>query len=151
MTNEPSYESRHSLDEQLRAAEAGGSGGARISRSADRAGARYAAVMAGLMSLYLLVVAYVYPQDILWLDMVATAVFVAGMVVTCVRYGRRRRASSLGWSKRYSVGSALSTGLFGLGVALLVLTDSRETWLWVPYAVVTGLPLLVAGLIRGTR
>ena len=151
MTKMPSHESYPSVDELLRAAEAGGSGGERLSRSADRAGARYAAVMAALMALYLLVVAYVYPQEILWLDIAVTAVFVSGMAVTCVRYGRRRRASSLGWSRRYSVGSALSAGLFGLGMALLVLTDSRDAWLWVPYAVVTGLPLLVAGLMRGAR
>lgn len=151
MTSDPSYESRRSLDEQLRAAEAGGSGGARISRSADLAGARYALAMAALMALYLGVVVYVYPQDILWLDIAATAVFGAGMVGTCVRYGRRRRASGLGWAKRYSAGFALSAGLFGPGMVLLELTDSRAAWLWIPYAALTGLPLLVAGLMRSAR
>jgi hypothetical protein len=154
MTTEPSHDSRPSLDEQLRAAESGETGGARLARSADRAGARYAAVMATLVALYLLVVVYVYPRDILWLDLLATAVFVAGLVGTCIGYGRRRQASGLGWSKRYSYGFALSTLLFGLGLVLMDLTDSRAAWLWVPYAAVTALPLLAAmpdGPFRGFR
>ena len=151
MTNASSHESHPSLDEQLRAAEAGGSGGARMARSARLAGARYAALMATLVSLYLLMVVYVYPRDILWMSIAATAVFVAGMVGTCVTYGRRRSASGLGWSRRYSVGFAFSALIFGLGMALLDLTDSRAAGLWIPYAAVTGLPLLAAGLMRSTR
>jgi len=151
MTNAPSHESHPSLDEQLRAAEAGDSGGARIARSAGLAGARYAAIMATLVALYLLVVVYIYPRDILWLNIVATAVFVAGMLGTCVTYGRRRSASGLGWSRRYSVGFALSALIFGLGMALLDLMDSRTAWLWIPYAAVTALPLLAAGLMRSDR
>ncbi|WP_346925755.1 hypothetical protein [uncultured Arthrobacter sp.] len=151
MTNAPSPESYPSLNEQLRAAETGESGGARIARSAGLAGARYAAVMAALVALYLLVVVYVYPQDILWLNIAATAVFVAGMIGTCVTYGRRRSASGLGWSRRYSVGFAFSALIFGLGIVVMELTGSRAAWLWLPYAAVTGLPLLVAGLVRSTR
>ena len=151
MTNASSHESHPSLDEQLRAAEAGESGGARIARSARLAGARYAAMMATLVALYLLMVVYVYPRDILWMSIVATAVFVGGMVGTCVTYGRRRSASGLGWSRRYSVGFAFSALIFGLGMALLDLTDSRAAGVWIPYAAVTGLPLLAAGLMRSTR
>jgi hypothetical protein len=151
MTGIPSDETRHSLHEQLQAAESGGNGGARISRFADLAGGRYACAMAALISLYLLVVAYVYPQEILWLDLTTTAAFVAGIVGTCIGYGRRRRASSLGWSKRYSAGFAFSIGLFAVGVALLDSADARPAWLWIPYAAMTGLPLLAAGLIRNSR
>lgn len=143
MATDHSHESRADLDEQLRAARTGGIGGARLARSADLAGGRYAAAMATFVALYLLVVAYIYPQDILWLDLAATAVFAAGMVGTCVTYGRRRRASGLGWSRRYSVGFALSALLFGLGLVLLDLTDTRDAWLWIPYALATGLPLMV--------
>lgn len=152
MTIEPSPKTRLGLEDQLRAAEAGRAGGARIARSADLAGSRYAAVMAALIALYLLVVVYIYPQDILWLDVAATAAFTAGLVGTCVGYGRRRRASGLGWGRRYSAGFAISALLFGLGVALLDLTDSRAMWLWIPYAAATGIPLLAAvpdGLGRG--
>jgi hypothetical protein len=77
--------------------------------------------MASLVALYLLVVVYVYLRDILWLN-IAAAVFVAGMVGTCVTYGRRS-ASRLGWSRRYSVGFSFSALIFGLGMALLDLTD----------------------------
>jgi hypothetical protein len=151
MTPEQANESRHSLDEQLQAAAAGGAGGGRISRSADLFGGRYAAVMGALMALYLLVVIYVYPQRVLWLDILATAAFAAGMVSASVWHERRRRAASLGWARRYSVAFALSAGLFGLGMALSDLTDSRSLWLWMPYAAVTALPLVASALIRGSR
>lgn len=154
MTTEPFHESRPNLDEQLRAAESGEMGGARLARSADRAGARYAGMMAALVALYLLVVVYVYPRDILWLDIATTAAFVAGTTGTCIGYGRRRQASGLGWSKRYSSAFALSTLLFGLGVVLMDLTDSRAAWLWIPYAVLTALPLLTVmpdGPLWGSR
>jgi hypothetical protein len=108
-------------------------------------------MMATLVALHLLMVVYVYPRDILWLNITAATVFVAGMVCTCVTYGRRRSASGLGWSRRYSAGFAVSVLIFGLGMALLDLTDSRAAWLWIPYAAVTGLPLLAAGLMRSTR
>lgn len=133
---------------QLRAAEAGGSGGARISRSADLAGGRHAVVIAILLALYLLVVVYVYPREILWLDVAATAAFVAAMVGAHHWHERRRRASGLGWARRYSAGFVVSVLLFGLGMALLDLTDSRAAWLWVPYAAMTALPLVAVGAIR---
>jgi hypothetical protein len=142
MSTNHSQESRPDLDEQLRAAQTGGIGGARLARSADLAGGRYAAVMATLIGLYLLVVVYVYPQNILWLDIAVTSAFTVGLAGACVSYSLRRRASGLGWSKRYSLGFALSALLFGLGVALLEFTDVREGWLWIPYAGATGLPLL---------
>ena len=136
------------LGAQLRAAEAGGSGGARISRSADLAGGRHAVVVAILLALYLLVVVYVYPREILWLDVAATTAFVAAIVGANRWHERRRRASSRGWARRYSAGFAVSALLFGLGVALLDMTDSRAAWLWVPYAAVTALPLVAVGAIR---
>ena len=136
------------LGAQLRAAEAGGSGGARISRSADLAGGRHAVVVAILLALYLLVVVYVYPREILWLDVAATVAFVAAIVGANRWHERRRRASSRGWARRYSAGFAVSALLFGLGVALLDMTDSRAALLWVPYAAATALPLVAVGAIR---
>jgi hypothetical protein len=104
-----------------------------------------------LVALYLLVVVYVYPQRNAWLNAVATAAFVAAMVGTVRWHERRRRASSPGWSRRYSVAFALSVGLFGAGIALLDMTDNRAWWLWVPYAVLTALPLATSRLWRGAR
>ena len=139
------------LREQLSAVERGGGGGARISRSADRFGRGFAAVVAALIAGYLLVIVYVYPLDIVWLDVLVTAAFVVSIVTASLSYGRRRSASSRGWARRYSVGFALSAGLFGLGIALADAMDSRALWLWLPYAIITALPLLTVGLLRGAR
>ena len=151
MTLEFSPESYDTLREQVGAAERGRDGGARISRSADRFGVRFANVMAVLLAAYLLVVVYVYPRNIAWLDAAVTAAFVVAVVSACLWHGRQRRASSRGWARRYSIGFALSAGLFGLGIALVDITDSSALWLWLPYAVLTALPLVVAGLLRGAR
>lgn len=142
METSRSHEPQLDLDDQLQAARVGGIGGERLARTADIAGGRYAAAMATLVALYLLVVVYIYPLDILWLDIAATAAFTAGLAGTCRSYGRRRRASGLGWSRRYSVGFALTALLFGLGVVLQGLTDVRDAWLWIPYAAATGTPLM---------
>ena len=107
--------------------------------------------MAALIAGYLLVIVYVYPLNIVWLDVLVTAAFVVSIVAASLSYGRRRSASSRGWAKRYSLGFALSVGLFGLGIGLADVTDSRALWLWLPYALVTALPLLAVGLLRGAR
>ena len=151
MAAEFSAESNDTLREQLSAVERGGGGGARISRSADRFGRGYATVMAALIAGYLLVIVYVYSLNIVWLDVLVTAAFVVSIVAASLSYGRRRSASSRGWAKRYSLGFALSVGLFGLGIGLADVTDSRALWLWLPYALVTALPLLAVGLLRGAR
>jgi hypothetical protein len=104
-----------------------------------------------LVALYLLVVVYVYPQRDAWLNTVATVAFVACIVGTVRWHERQRRASSRGWSKRYSVAFALTLGLYGAGIALLGMTDIRGWWLWLPYAVLTALPLATAGLWRGAK
>jgi hypothetical protein len=151
MTSEHAGEAQQNLRDQLQAAEAGGGGGARLSRSAALFGGRYALMVGTLLALYLIVVVYVYPQRNAWLTAVATAAFVGCMVGTVRWHERRRRASSLGWSKRYSVAFALSAGLFGAGITLLDMTDNRAWWLWVPYSVLTALPLATSGLWRGAR
>jgi phosphatidylglycerophosphate synthase len=151
MTNDHAGEVQQNLRDQLQAAESGGGGGERLSRSAALFGRRYALLMGTLVALYLLVVVYVYPQRNAWLNVVATVAFVACMVGTVRWHERRRRASSRGWTKRYSIAFALTLGLYGVGVALLGTTDNRAWWLWLPYAVLTALPLATAGLWRGAK
>ena len=151
MTLEFSQESYDKLREQVTAAERGRGGGAQISRSADRFGGRFASVMAVLLAAYLLVVVYVYSMNIAWLDVAVTAAIVVAVVGACLWHRRQRRASSRGWARRYSIGFALSAGLFGLGIALVDITDSRALWLWLPYALLTALPLVTAGILRGAR
>jgi hypothetical protein len=151
MTENQAGEAQQNLRDQLQAAESGGGGGARLSRSAALFGRRYALLMGTLVALYFLVVVYVYPQRNVWLNVIATAAFVASMVGTVRWHERRRRASSLGWSKRYSAAFACTVGLYGVGIALLATTDDRAWWLWLPYAVLTALPLATAGLRHGAR
>jgi phosphatidylglycerophosphate synthase len=151
MTNNQAGEAEQNLRDQLRAAEAGGGGGDRLSRSAARSGGRFALTVGILVALYFLVVVYVYPQRNAWLNVIATAAFVVSMVGTVRWHERRRRASSLGWSKRYSAAFASTVGLYGAGIALLATTDDRAWWLWLPYAVLTALPLATAGLLRGAK
>jgi hypothetical protein len=137
----------NTLREQLLAAETGDGVGLRISRAAEALGARYAILMAAQVAAYLLVVVYLYPQQNTWLNIGATAAFVVGLVATCRWYARSRQASSPGWPRRYSIAFAVTTGLFGAGLALLDITGNREWWLWVPYATVMALPLLAAGQV----
>jgi hypothetical protein len=151
MTNHHADEVPSSLHEQLQAAEAGGGAGAGIARQAGLFGGRFALFMGGFIALYLLVVVYIYPQRIGWLTALATVAFVAGTVGTARWHATRRRASSIGWSQRYSLAFAVAAGLFGAGIALLDMTDNREWWLWVPYAALTALPLATFRLWPGTK
>lgn len=151
MTNHHADEVPSSLHEQLQAAEAGGGAGAGIARQAGLFGGRFALFMGGFIALYLLVVVYIYPQRIGWLTALATVAFVAGIVGTARWHAARRRASSIGWSQRYSLAFAVAAGLFGAGIALLDMTDNREWWLWVPYAALTALPLATFRLWPGTK
>ena len=151
MTEDQARQEKQDLRDQLQAAESGGGGGARLSRSAALFGGRYALTVGTLVALYLLVVVYVYPQRNVWLNAVVTVAFVACMVGTVRWHEWRRQASSRGWSKRYSVAFALTLGLYGAGVALLGMTDNRAWWLWLPYAILTALPLATAVLWRGDR
>lgn len=151
MTSERPTYSADDLRDQLNAADIGGGGGARISRSADHFSGRFAVAMGLLIAAYLLVVVYIYPNDVLWLDVTVTAAFVASIVGATKWHSHHRRASSRGWAKRYSVGFSFSIGLFGLGVALLYIIDSQALWLWLPYAVLTATPLVAASLMRATQ
>jgi hypothetical protein len=151
MTNNHADEVPSNLHEQARAAEAGGGAGAGIASQAGLFGGRFALLMGGLIALYLLVVVYIYPRHIAWLTAVATVALIAGIFATARWHAAHRRASSLGWSKRYSLAFAISAGLFGAGIALLDMTDNREWWLWVPYAALTAVPLATFRLWPGAR
>ena len=151
MNNDGVTSMNDELREQLLAVEAGNGGGMRISRAADALGARYTLLMAAQVAAYLLVVVYLYPQHNTWLSIGATAAFVVGLVATCRWFARSRQASSPGWPRRYSIAFAVTAGLFGAGIALLDITENRDWWLWVPYAAATGVPLLAAAQLRGSK
>ena len=151
MNNDRVTSVNDNLREQLLAAETGDGGGVRISRAAEALGGRYAILMAAQVAAYLLVVVYLYPQHNIWLNIGATAAFVVALVATCRWYARSRQASSLGWPRRYSIAFAVTTGLFGAGIALLDITENREWWLWIPCAAVTALPLLATAAWRRSK
>jgi phosphatidylglycerophosphate synthase len=151
MANDHANETHQGLREQLQAAEAGGGSGAGMSRQATAFGGRLALLVGILVALYMLTVVYIYPQHNPWLTTASTLAFVVGIVGTVRWHEARRRASSPGWSKRYSLAFAISAGLFGLGVALLDMTDIRAWWLWVPYALLTALPLATIRIWPGAK
>jgi hypothetical protein len=151
MSNEDASSVHYNLQDQLRAAAAGGDGGERISRTASLFGGRFALTMGTLIAVYFLVVAYLYPLHNGWLSLAVTAVFVVSMVGTVRRHEARRRASSIGWSRRYSLAFAISVGLFGAGMVLLDVIESRDWWIWLPWAVLTALPLATPRFWPGAK
>ena len=152
MTGETSHESDgNSVPDQLRAADIGGGGGAEISRSAEWVGGAYAIAIGLLIAAFLLVVVYVYPTRIPWLIISVTITFFAGITIAIIWYQRQRRASSRGWTKRYSVGFALTIMFYAVGNALAGSIDLREIWFWLPYAVLTALPVVIGGMPRRAR
>ena len=152
MTNDTNNEpSGNSVHDQLRAAELGGGGGAGISRSADRIGGVYGIAIGLLVAAFLLVVIYVYPARILWLSVSVTIAFSAGIIIAIILYQRLRRASSRGWTRRYSTGVALTMMFYAVGNALAGSIDPREFWFWLPYAVLTALPVVIGSWPRRAR
>lgn len=138
-----------SVEEQLQAADFGGGRGSDLSRSARRVSGFFTAVLGASIALFLLAVVYVYPTHLLWLVITVTVLYGLGIVSACVWFQRARRASNPGWSRRYSAGLALTMAFYAIGVALSVATDWRTPWFWLPYAVVTATPVVLAGMVRG--
>ncbi|MEO7123185.1 MAG: hypothetical protein ABI400_08740 [Lacisediminihabitans sp.] len=151
MTNEGAVQhgSQDSHD-QLQAAAFGGSRGSDISRSARRLSAFFTAILGVSVALFLLAVVYVYPTHSLWLIIAVTVLYGAGIASACIWFQRARRASSRGWARRYGVGFALTMALYAAGVAFTVSTDWRTAWFWLPYAIITATPVVVAGMMRGS-
>lgn len=151
MTNEGAAQhGAQDFQDQLQAAAFGGGRGSDISRSARRLSGFFTAILGASVALFLLAVVYVYPSHVLWLIITVTALYAAGIGSACIWFQRARRASSRGWTRRYTVGIALTMSLYAIGVALTVGTDWRTAWFWVPYALLTAAPVVVAGMVRGS-
>lgn len=150
MTNEgAAQDSAQNFHDQLRAAELGGGRGSTISHSARRVAGFFTAILGASIALFLLAVVYVYPTRVPWLVITVTMLYAAGIGSACIWFQRARRASSRGWARRYSVGFTLTMSLYAIGVALSVATDWRTAWFWVPYALLTATPVIVAGVMSG--
>jgi hypothetical protein len=134
--------------DQLNAAAAGGGSGSGVSRKAHRLGSFYAGAVGLLIAAFLLVVVYLYPTHILWLEIPVTVAISAALIASCLWYRNERRASSPGWAKTYARSFTLSMTLYVVGVALSASLSQDAFWFWLPYAVLTALPLLLQGKRR---
>jgi hypothetical protein len=101
-----------------------------------------------LIAAFLLVVVYLYPTHILWLEIPVTVAISAALIASCLWYRNERRASSPGWAKTYARSFTLSMTLYVVGVALSASLSQDAFWFWLPYAVLTALPLLLQGKRR---
>lgn len=152
MANDKSYEpDGNSAREQLRAAAFGGSAGAVISQTAGQTARAFTSAIGILIAAFLLVVVYVYPTRNPWLIVITTAAYGIGTAAAIFWFQRRRQASTHGWNIRYLVGLALSMTFYCAGVIVSGRVDLHTPWFWLPYAVVTALPLVVAGFKQGAR
>lgn len=150
MTNEgAAHHNSPDFRDQLRAAELGGGRGSVISRSARRQSGFFTVILGVSVALFLLAVVYVYPTHVLWMVIAVTVLYAAGIGSVCIWFMRAKRASSRGWTKRYTLGLSLTMSLYAIGVAFTVSTDWRTAWFWVPYALLTATPVIVAGVAPG--
>ena len=137
--------------ELLDAATAADSSGAAIARRGSRAIATMSTAIAVLVALFLLAVVYIFPTDNLPLIVASVVAYGIGILASVMIYNRLRVSSGPGATHRYMVGLALTMGLFFVGVALTFLIDLTTPLLWVPFAVVVAVPLIVTGLTGSRR
>ena len=130
----------------MTAADRGSGFGERIARHAAINDGAFAITLAVLIASFLLAVEYVFPTRNPALVVSSVAVYGLGIVVIVLWYQRRRRASRPGWSRRYGAGFAISMTFYAIGVALSVSAQPDSLAFWLPYAVLTAAPLVVAAL-----
>lgn len=128
----------------LAAAASGIEAGTAVSRSTRNTERGFAIVLGACISLFLLSVVYLYPLAIPLLTIAVTIVYAAGIVAAILAFTRLHRANSVGWSTRYIVGFIGTMALYVGGVVLFSATQITAPALWVPYAIVTALPVIIA-------
>lgn len=132
--------------ELMTAADRGSGVGQRIARDAAVNDGAFAIMLALLIASFLLAVEYVFPSGNLVLMYGTAALYGIGVVAVVLWHQRRRRASRPGWSKRYGAGLAITMAFYAIGVALSVSTGPSSLAFWLPYALVTAAPLIIAAL-----
>ena len=143
---------KNSLPQELiNAADRGSGVGKRIAREAAINDGAFAITLAVLIASFLLAVEYVFPSGNLVLMYGSVAVYGIGVVAVVLWNQRRRRASRPGWSKRYATGFAITMALYAIGVALSVSSEPSGLLFWLPYALLTAAPLVIAALWRGGK
>lgn len=149
MSESAQQSERDAARDQLDAAASGSRDGEVLSRTAERMGGAYASIIGVLIGAFLLGVVYVFPTRIPWLVILVIIAYGGGIGVAASWYRRGRRATGRGWARRYRIGFMVSIVLYAVGIGVSVATESHDPWFWIPYAVATALPLIVAGLVRG--
>ena len=140
-----------SPEELLSAAEHGGGVGSGIAREAAVNDGAFAITLAILISSFLLAVEYLFPSGNLLLMYGSVVLYGVGVVAVVLWNQRRRRASRPGWAKRYGRGFALTIAFYAIGVALSVAPEPSSLAFWLPYALLTAAPLVIAALWSGRK
>ena len=140
-----------SSNELLRAADRGSGVGQRLARDAAVNDGAFAITLAVLVASFLLAVEFLFPSGNLLLMWGAVAVYGIGVVLVVLWNQRRRRASRPGWSKRYGAGLAITMAFYAIGVALSVSPEPSSLAFWLPYALLTTAPLVIAALLSGRK
>lgn len=138
-------------EELIAAADRGTGSGQRIARDAAVNDGAFTITLAALIASFLLAVEYIFPSENLLLMFGSVALYGVGVVAVLLWNQRRRRASRPGWSRRYGAGFAITMALYAVGVALSVAEEPSSIAFWLPYAVLTAAPLVIAGLWTGRR
>jgi peptidoglycan/LPS O-acetylase OafA/YrhL len=141
--------------EQLRAVDAGSTAGNEIGRAGKTHDALYGTTIGVLIAAMLAVVVFVYPTHALWLVGPSTVLYGVGVGVLGAVYRMRRKGTSRITAQRYRVGFFSTMALYVIGVALSVVLDARSAalppWFWLPYVVVTALPMVIASTLGVPR
>jgi hypothetical protein len=140
-----------SPQELITAANRGSGVGKRIAREAAINDGAFAVTLAVLIASFLLAVEYVFPSGNLVLMYGSVAIYGVGVVAVVLWNQRRRRASRPGWSKRYAAAFAITMAFYAIGVALSVSPEPSGLVFWLPYALLTAAPLVIAAIWRGGR
>ena len=137
--------------EQLRAVDAGSTAGNQIGRAGRTHDALYGTAVGVLIAAMLAVVVFIYPTKSPWLIGPSTVLYGVGIGVVGAVYRMRRNGTSRITAKRYRAGFFTTISLYAIGVVLSVLGFGLPLWFWVPYIVVTALPMVIASNLRPAR
>ena len=134
--------------EQLRAVESGSSAGIEIGRAGHAHDRMYGIAIGVLIAAMLAVVVYIYPTKQPWLIVPSTVLYGVGIGVAAAIYRQRRNGTSRVTGHRYRIGFLVTISFYAVGVVLSVLDLGLPGWAWVPYIIVTALPLVIASSLR---
>ncbi|MEO8094145.1 MAG: hypothetical protein ABI632_04335 [Pseudolysinimonas sp.] len=135
----------------LGAAQSGAEAGSSVSRSTAGAERAFAVAVGVCISLFLLSVVYLYPLGNAVLTVAVTLLYAAGLAAAIVVFARLRRGASAGWNRRYMIGFLATMVLYTGGVLIFSTTALTSPVLWVPYAIATAVPVILASMITSRR